>query len=54
MHMFRLRPQHGFVAPNETVTISIIFLAKDIPPKGHYVVFYHIPCKDDDKKTRYV
>uniref|UniRef100_A0AC35F295 Major sperm protein n=1 Tax=Panagrolaimus sp. PS1159 TaxID=55785 RepID=A0AC35F295_9BILA len=52
--MFRLRPPLGFVAPNESVTISIIFLAKDIPPKGHYVVFYHIPCKDDDKKPRSV
>uniref|UniRef100_A0AC35GWQ8 Major sperm protein n=1 Tax=Panagrolaimus sp. PS1159 TaxID=55785 RepID=A0AC35GWQ8_9BILA len=52
--MFRLRPPLGFVAPNETATISITFLAKEIPPNGHYVVFYHTPCKDDDKKPRSV
>uniref|UniRef100_A0AC35G7W6 Uncharacterized protein n=1 Tax=Panagrolaimus sp. PS1159 TaxID=55785 RepID=A0AC35G7W6_9BILA len=46
MHMFRLRSPHGFVAPNETFTISIFFWQKTFhqktpsaTPKGiHQVV----------------
>uniref|UniRef100_A0A914QD10 Major sperm protein n=1 Tax=Panagrolaimus davidi TaxID=227884 RepID=A0A914QD10_9BILA len=50
--MFRLRPPLGFVGPNESVTISVIYTSKEIPPNGHYFVFYNITAKDDDKKPR--
>uniref|UniRef100_A0A914YAS8 Major sperm protein n=1 Tax=Panagrolaimus superbus TaxID=310955 RepID=A0A914YAS8_9BILA len=53
--IFRVRPPLGFVAPNETVTINIVFAAKEVPaPNRHFFAFYHIPCKDDDKNPRAV
>uniref|UniRef100_A0AC34GQ58 Major sperm protein n=1 Tax=Panagrolaimus sp. ES5 TaxID=591445 RepID=A0AC34GQ58_9BILA len=53
--IFRVRPPLGFVNVNETVTINIVFAAKEVPPPNrHFFAFYHIPCKDDDKNPRTV